>query len=1067
MDILISHKIIKERCGIVSFKRGDSFYRSNKVIIEKYTKNTCTANVEGFEKFTVNVTKEENGDFYCTCTCPKLASIKTDCQHIAAVLISIYENQKIDVFPEVVNKENNNMSMSNGILALFNEKMVRKTKQQRHFENRQIVDFEFVCEVVEIKNGFKMIGISMISKTKKVENIRQFLWSIKEGKPSEVSTEFIFDSLFHCVKDEVNSIWEQLIKLLDDEIMFIDSLYMNKTTIFSNDYMIISPSIFNELINLLTTTNNVKVIENGNIYHGISFSEEELPLKFEFELLNGQYTLTANGINQLTILEAYSKVIYDGRIYNLTIEDFNRLVELKQLVNKTTSEKIQIIPDQIPLYFEQVIPGLKKLGKVNIPPTLSNQFSNTPLISKLYLDRVKNKFLAGLEFHYDRIVINPLDKREPKLSKTLIRDEEKELEILQLMEDSSFSKTEGGYFLQNEELEYEFLRHIVPKLEKLTEIYATTAVRNRIFKENKKPQIRVNIKKERTNWLEFKFDLDIPEKQIKEVILALKEKRKYFRLKDGTLFSLETRELQEIQRFLNAVPSQELDYESVLNVPLKHGLNLLNTIEETNLFKTGYEFNQFYESLVNPNEVEIEVPNTPHYILRDYQIYGYKWMKTLAKFGFGGILADDMGLGKTLQSITYIQSVLKDIRSNNAPILIVCPTAVTYNWLSELFKFAPEIEAIVIDGNKNNRLKLQNEIEHIDVIITSYSLLRNDIKWYEKQKFHTVFFDEAQSFKNAFTQTAKIVKKINADQRFALTGTPIENSLEELWAIYHVVFPELFGGLKEFSNLTRKTISKKVRPFLLRRLKVDVLKELPEKIESNESVELLPEQKKLYAAYLAKLRHDTLKHLAVDKFTLGKNHIRILAGLTRLRQICCHPALFIEGYEGSSAKFEQLFQIIEASKTAGRRVLIFSQFTKMLELIGREFAKMGEPFFYLDGQTPSEERLSICDRFNAGENDFFLISLKAGGVGLNLTGADTVILYDNWWNPAVENQATDRAYRFGQLNDVQVIKLISKGTIEEKMTELQAKKKQLIEEIVESNSLTSLTEEDIRELLML
>jgi SNF2 family DNA or RNA helicase len=443
-------------------------------------------------------------------------------------------------------------------------------------------------------------------------------------------------------------------------------------------------------------------------------------------------------------------------------------------------------------------------------------------------------------------------------------------------------------------------------------------------------------------------------------------------------------------------------------------------------------------------------------------------MKNLAKFGFGGILADDMGLGKTIQSLAYIQSLLNEIRSFNTPILIVCPTALTYNWLSEVFKFAPEIQALVIDGNKNERLKIQKELAGIDVIITSYSVLRNDIKWYEKQKFHTVFFDEAQSFKNPFTQTAKVVKKLNADQRFALTGTPIENSLEELWAIYHVVFPELFGGLKEFSNLTRKIISKRVRPFLLRRLKEDVLKELPEKIESKESVELLPEQKKLYAAYLAKLRHDTLKHLAVDKFTLGKNHIKILAGITRLRQICCHPALFIDGYEGSSAKFEQLFQIIEASKIAGRRVLIFSQFTKMLDLIGRELSIMGEQFFYLDGQTPSEERLSICNRFNAGEHNFFLISLKAGGVGLNLTGADTVILYDNWWNPAVENQATDRAYRFGQMNDVQVIKLVAKGTIEDKMNELQEKKKQLIGEIIETNGKPSfnLTEEDIRELLM-
>ncbi|KQL32855.1 helicase SNF [Bacillus sp. FJAT-25509] len=1064
MKIKLNSKIIKERCGTVSFKRGDSFYRANKVKIEKYKNDACTATVIGNEDFTVNVIKEENDDFYCKCTCPKLASIKTDCQHIAAVLISIFERQKqeenhteIDFFIE-----NTDLNRTNGILELFHDQTLRKSEQLRHFDNRKVIDFEFICEVVEMSEAYKILGIAMAFGKKKVENLRNFLRDVKEGKPSEISADLIFDSNLHCVQNEVNRIWELLIKLLDDEKMFNDPLTMK------NEYIFISPTIWSQFINLLTVTENVTIIENGISFNGISFTEDKLPLEFEIEQVDDQYFLTSAGIDKLTIMEAYSTVLYRGRIYNLKVEEFNRLVELKQIFKNTAHEKINIPTDQIHLYVEKVIPGLIKLGKVQIPTSLSNQYSNTPLRAKLYLDRIKNKLLAGLEFHYDRIVINPLDKREIQLSKTLVRDEENELEILQLMEDSSFSKTEGGYFLQNEELEYEFLRNRLPKLEKLTEIYATTAVRNRIFKENKKPQIRVNLKRERTNWLEFKFELNIPEKQIKEVLLALKEKRKYYRLHDGTLYSLETRELQEIRRFLNAVPEQEFDYESVLNLPIKNGLYLLDSAEETSLFKIEDRLHHFYESLINPNEVVEEVPNTLKNLLRDYQIFGYKWMKNLAKFGFGGILADDMGLGKTIQSLTYIQSVLNEIRSLNAPILIVCPTALTYNWLSEVFKFVPEIQALVIDGNKNERLKIQKELVNIDVLITSYSLLRNDIKWYEKQKFHTVFFDEAQNFKNPFTQTAKVVKKLNADQRFALTGTPIENSLEELWAIYHVVFPELFGGLKEFSNLTKKTISKRVRPFLLRRLKEDVLKELPEKIESKESVELLPDQKKIYAAYLAKLRHDTLKHLAVDKFTLGKNHIKILAGLTRLRQICCHPALFIDGYEGSSAKFEQLFQIIEASKIAGRRVLIFSQFTKMLGLIGRELSIMGEHFFYLDGQTPSEERLSICNRFNAGEHNFFLISLKAGGVGLNLTGADTVILYDNWWNPAVENQATDRAYRFGQLNDVQVIKLVAKGTIEDKMNELQEKKKQLIGEIIETNGKASfnLTEEDIRELLM-
>jgi SNF2 family DNA or RNA helicase len=426
-----------------------------------------------------------------------------------------------------------------------------------------------------------------------------------------------------------------------------------------------------------------------------------------------------------------------------------------------------------------------------------------------------------------------------------------------------------------------------------------------------------------------------------------------------------------------------------------------------------------------------------------------------------------MGLGKTIQSISFIVSVLPEISKHKQPALVVCPSSLTYNWLNEIRKFAPQLKAVVIDGTKDERSKLLKEKTDVNVMIISYPLLRREISWFEKQFFHTVFFDEAQAFKNPLTQTARAVKKLQANHRFALTGTPVENSVEELWSIFHVVFPELFLGLKEYSKLSRKNIARRIRPFLLRRLKEDVLAELPEKMESLESVELLPEQKKLYAAYLAKLRHDTLKHL--DKDTIRKNRIRILAGLTRLRQICCHPGLFVDGYKGNSAKFEQLLQIIEESKLTGRRVLIFSQFTKMLDLIGRALTTKSMPFFYLDGQTPSEERVVICDRFNHGERDLFLISLKAGGTGLNLMSADTVILYDTWWNPAVEEQAADRAHRMGQKNVVQVIKLVARGTIEEKMNELQDKKRHLIEEIIDSDEkvMSTLTEEDIREILMI
>jgi SNF2 family DNA or RNA helicase len=327
--------------------------------------------------------------------------------------------------------------------------------------------------------------------------------------------------------------------------------------------------------------------------------------------------------------------------------------------------------------------------------------------------------------------------------------------------------------------------------------------------------------------------------------------------------------------------------------------------------------------------------------------------------------------------------------------------------------------------------------------------------------------DEAQAFKNPMTKTAKSVKMIQAEYRFALTGTPIENSLDELWSIFHVVFPDLLPNRRAFSELRREDVAKRVRPFILRRMKKDVLKELPNKIETMQFSELQIEQKKLYAAYLAELKEDTLKHLKKGSFQ--KNRIKILAGLTRLRQLCCHPGLFVEGYTGSSAKYEQLLEILEECRLSGRRVLVFSQFTQMLGIIRRQLIRQGTPYFYLDGQTSPVDRVELCNAFNNGEGDTFLISLKAGGTGLNLTGADTVILYDLWWNPAVEQQAADRAHRMGQQNEVHVIRLVAKGTIEEKINELQQKKKSLIDEVIHSGQdvLTAMSEEDIRDILMI
>lgn len=1056
MNITLNEKMIKDMCGTVSFKKGDSFYQAHKVLFESYGPDRCEATVFGTEEFHVTIEYDVQDGIHTKCSCPRLASFQKDCQHVAAVLIAIDKHQRTGTVP-TQSETDIHKELTEGFLNLFNHHPASHGRLN-HFETRKVINVLFTCKLVAVGKMQQMLGMEMSIGSTKVKNLRSFLENVYAGIPVMLSETFTFDSRRYCFEKETDLVAREFLKVIQDEKIYADHPAQ----------FIIPPSTWERIFSLLKHAPSVKLEYGGTAYDGLSQSMERLPLRFEFNKENNRYHLRINGLDRLVVMDAYNTVLSDGKFIMVESEEIERLSELNHMIDQFGTNQIPIHRDQVPFFLEKVVPGLRKIGDLEISENITRELVRTPLAAKLYLDRVNNRLLAGLEFCYENIVFNPLVNLQPNPGILLIRDEKKESAILKLMEESSFAKTDEGYFLQNEELEYEFLYHMVPRLQEFVQIYATTAVKNRIFREPAHPRIRVKMKKERTNWLEFKFELKgIRDDDIKEVLAALEEKRKYYRLRDGSLLSLEQRDFKEIQRFLKTVPTQLEDLESGLNLPVVQGLRLLHLDGEQYVFTFEESFRRFLENITNPGSMNYAVPRSLDQVLRNYQKQGYQWMKTLAHYGFGGILADSMGLGKTLQSIAFILSILPDIRKKKRLALIVCPSSLIYNWLHELRKFAPEVQAAVVDGNQSERQKIQTNAGDHDVMITSYPLLRSDIKYFEKQSFHTVFFDEAQAFKNPLTKTAKVVKKLQSEHRFALTGTPVENSPEELWSIFHVVFPELFQGLKEYSHLTSSQIARRIRPFMLRRVKEDVLQELPKKRESLESVELFPEQKKLYAAYLAKLRHDTLKHL--DKDTIRKNRMKILAGLTRLRQICCHPGLFVDGYKGGSAKLEQLMELLREAMISGRRVIIFSQFTKMLEMIGKELAFLGMGFFYLDGQTPSKERVEICERFNNGERDLFLISLKAGGTGLNLTGADTVILYDLWWNPAVEEQAADRAHRIGQEKVVQVIKLVARGTIEEKMNELQEKKKNLIEEIIDSkeNANAMLTEEDIREILMI
>lgn len=1103
MNFLLSEAVIKKLCGNTSYKKGKAYYGAGKVNIDNYRRNSAIveANVNGGDIFRVTVKHDGGGDIHAECTCPSLASVNNYCQHIAAVLLFIKDIQKTasssnsllsplkaelsvekkaqQVMDTSRDSSAKDAQLANRMIDLFENKITPPSGSQLYFETRENIHAEFICRPVFIGNEGYMFGVQVKAGLRQVyiiPRLRDFLNSIQKREPYECSTHFTYNPEIHSFQKETDAVIQLLINIYqssEDYHQDLNGENTNGKRIREDGLIMISPYYWQKLLPLLLAATAVKIEHKGITYNGIRLSNEAIPLEFDLEEVKPRtrgFQLGIKGLNQVLVLQAYGYVFIEGKLIKLSLDDCKRLIEIKQMMDHSDKHQLLISTEQIENFVKTVIPGLSRLGYVRIAQSVSERLVKTPLKAKLYLDRVNNRLLAGLEFHYGNIVVNPIEEtgQEFRYNPTLVRDGDKEAQIMKVMDDSLFTRTDSGFYLQNEQAEYDFLYHIVPTLEKLVEVYATTAVKTRVIKDYLGPMIKVDVA-ERTDWLSFRFDIQgIPESEIRKLLLSMREKQKYYRMQNGSLLSLETKEFLMLdQSFSEVGISVEDIAREEIQMPLINGLHLTYSLQEENLVESGDRLRKLMDNLQSPMALDHAIPDGLISVLRDYQKVGFQWFKMLAKYKFGGILADDMGLGKTIQSIAFIVSVLPDIRDRKLPALIVCPSSLVYNWMSELRRFAPEIKACIVDGNKEKRSTILEDITNVDVIITSYPSLRMDSILYHQQSFHTVFFDEAQAFKNPETRTAKTVRRIHADYRFALTGTPIENSLEELWSIFNVVFPSLLPGRKAFNGLTRESVARRVNPFILRRLKKDVLEELPAKIESIQSSELSHEQKKLYGAYLAQLKHDALKHL--NKGNFKKNRIKILAGLTRLRQLCCHPALFVEGYNGGSAKFDQLMEIVEECRITGRRVLIFSQFTKMLEIIGGELVYQGMPYFYLDGQTPPSERLALCNRFNQGEGNLFLISLKAGGTGLNLTGANTVILYDLWWNPAVEQQAADRAHRIGQKKEVQVIRLVARGTIEEKINELQEKKKNLIGEVIQAGqeALSTITEQDIMEMLMI
>lgn len=712
-----------------------------------------------------------------------------------------------------------------------------------------------------------------------------------------------------------------------------------------------------------------------------------------------------------------------------------------------------------------------------------------------YLDAETDYMTCRVHSFYGNREYSLLDLLKENVSGVLdkLRMEDRESEILfrtmQLFPEIDF---EADEFLceRSEDAMYHILEYGLEELADMGEVQCTRRFQNLSIIRSVKVSVGVSVSDGLLN-LDIATD-DISREDLLDILKSYRARKKYHRLKNGSFLNLEDGSLQilgELMESLHLSPKEFV--KGKMHLPMYRTLYLDKMLEENEQIYAARDsrFRSMVKNFKTVADADYEVPKSLRRVLRGYQKRGYQWLRTLESCRFGGILADEMGLGKTLQVIAVLlaareeRETIQDTLSGyenekmeSQVSLVVSPASLVYNWEEELKRFAPSLKVLPITGTQTERQHKLEKYRDFDVLLTSYDLLKRDIDQYEDKSFAYEIIDEAQYIKNHTTAASKAVKVIRSRVRYALTGTPIENRLSELWSIFDYLMPGFLYGYDVFKKDLETPIvkyqeeekmqrlQKMVGPFILRRLKTDVLKDLPDKLEENRYVQMEEIQRQAYDAQVVHMQQQIAQQ---DNAEFNKNKMQILAELTRLRQICCDPSLCFENYRGESAKLESCIELINSALDGGHKILLFSQFTSMLDILEQRLKKEKISHYMITGATPKEQRLKLVKAFNEDQTQVFLISLKAGGVGLNLTGADIVIHYDPWWNVAVQNQATDRAHRIGQTRKVTVYKMIARGTIEEKIQKLQETKKNLADQIVNSEmgQLGGMSREELLELL--
>ena len=905
------------------------------------------------------------------------------------------------------------------------------------------------------------------SKWYVVRDIPAFLQAWRSGTPLPFQSRFVFEPSVMRLAEEHERILRLLSRLLDAAAQAGRAPSVSESRLLR-----VPDSVAEELLLLLRDLRFRVMDPEGEVRACAGLPERPVPLQAECRL-------SPRGLAVSLSCPGFIRPLTRSCSFALTADGAFSVPRRQQALLRFLAEKGREGPVLLnyPLSalgraVGEVLPYLKSRCAVDMSEELRAMLERRPLESRVYLDRDGKSVVGRVVFVYGDTEVNPFAPAPAEVSlekgeKLLLRDGEGERAVLDLLADAGFRVNRDNIRLSHPDALFRFLNEGVRRLSGISEVFLSRDFRKMYVR---RPALRGGLRMEGGSLL---MSLDVegaPTDEILGIIEALSRSRRYYRLKDGTFLNLES--LREWQEGAEAV-REAADRDAAL--PDRDTLTLRG-------YRAGYLL-RMLEHLGLPVEADASAravadelagrgvprpaPETGIPLL-DYQRRGYEWMYMLDRLHMGGVLADDMGLGKTVQVI----ALLKATRAESRTSLIVSPTSLTYNWLSELGRFAPDLSAAIITGNAAQRKRMWEHLrEHgdVDVAVTSYPLLRRDIDWMQDIPFRFLVLDEAQNIKNAGSQVASAARRLKGDTRLALTGTPLENGIGELWSIFDFVLPGYLPAYHTFlrryqDGMNSADLRERIQPFLTRRVKKDVLSELPDKLETRLTAAMTPAQADVYRAAMERLRPRVRR--ALEEKAGGRGRMEVLSAITELREICCHPSLVLDGYTGGSGKEDLLLELLPGMIRDGRRILLFSQFTSMLRLLRARLEAEGYRTLYLDGSTPADERLGLTERFNAGQGQLFLISLRAGGYGLNLTGADVVIHFDPWWNPAAEDQATDRAHRIGQTKKVDVLRLVAGGSIEEKVVELGERKKALFDQLITpgESGLEALSEQDIRSL---